>query len=293
MSYQAKCTLIFTLILIVMIGLFYNSISKLNKEIASIEELLQKTENERDDLKKQGFQPDTLKVQFHTNKVNYMENWTIEHSKYFLKAEDSKVTWEYLQGIVNRFDDSFQFNFQQQAASRGQGQIDYAISGTHKIMYLYIFINYIEKLGALFTIESVTINNFFRETPTGPQNDVHFNMIVRPHVDANMGKDILQTPMRRIDYAYIMKDPMRPAIHNPMKDPEQDRFVDSETLELFAFTTNRANFTGANQVAISLTPMQRVAYGYFSHVDERNRRAVFRINRTGLYETIYKKIDRE
>jgi hypothetical protein len=32
--------------------------------------------------------------------------------------------------------------------------------------------------------------------------------------------------------------------------------------------------------------MQRIAYGFFSHVDNQNR-AVFRINTTGLYETMH------
>ena len=286
MSYKTKNAIFLTILLVIISGIVYYQLKNLHEEIVIIDTLLQKNKAEIADPKY--FRPDTLRVQWMTNKTTHMENWTLEFSKFFLEADNSKITWEYLQEIVNRFDENFEFNFV--VTTRGS-QTDYTISGLVRVMYLYVFINYLEKLGALYTIESLTLSQAFAESDEGPVNDVSFSMTIRPYIDGSVGKDVNQTPLRRITYDYIMKDPFRPAIYPPMRDPAQEQFIDYEKLNLIGFSNNQGYFSSENQTVISLNAMQRVAYGYFSHIDQRNSRAVFRINRTGLYENIYKDLN--
>jgi len=283
MSYKAKNGLYLAILLLIIGGIVYYQLNKLNKEIEPIVVLLNRTKREIADPKY--FKPDTLRVHWMVERTKYMENWTLENSKFFLAEDTSRITWEYLQEIVKRFDENFQFNFQTITA---RNQQDYNISGTVKSMYLYVFINYIEKLGALYTIESISLSNRFRDTDDGPSNDVSFSMLIRPRVDRAAGKKLNETPLRRINYDYIMKDPFRPAIYYPMRDPAQEQYIDYEKLELIGYSGNQGYFSGERQSVISLTSMQRVSYGYFSHIDQRNNRAVFRINKTGLYENVYK-----
>jgi hypothetical protein len=217
-----------------------------------------------------------------------MQNWTLENSKFFLDDDTSRITWEYLQNIVHRFDENFQFNFVTQTA---RNITEYQISGSSRVMYLYVFLNYLEKLGALYTIENVTLTQSFKETDDGPTNDVNFTIIIRPWIDKAVGKNLNETPLRRIAFDHIMKDPFRPAIHPPMWDPRQERFIDFEGLKLIGHSGNQGFFSTEGTAVISLNSMQRVAYGYFSHIDQRNNRAVFRINKTGLYENVFKELE--
>jgi hypothetical protein len=227
-------------------------------------------------------------VQYFTEKYNFIELWTMQNSKFFLQEDNTKITWEYLQNIVNRFNEPFQFNFS--VTNKARNDTDYNISGSSRIRDLYIFISILEKLGALYTLETLTMNSNFRESDEGPVNDVNFTLLLKPHVDQSTGKRLADQELRRINYSNIMKDPLRPAIYNPMTDPEQEKFIHYEQLKLISFTPGQAYFSQGSSI-ISLTPMQKVAYGYFSHIDESNNRAVFRINKTGLYETVYQVLE--
>jgi len=111
-------------------------------------------------------------------------------------------------------------------------------------------------------------------------------MVIKPWVDAAKGKDILNTPFKRVAFTPLAKDPFRPAIHPPMFDPNQEKFPNHEELKLVSFTRNMAFFITPTNHTLTLKPNQAVAYGYFSHVDSNNR-AVFKINRTGFYDTVY------
>jgi hypothetical protein len=69
-----------------------------------------------------------------------------------------------------------------------------------------------------------------------------------------------------------------------MRIPSQEAMVSFYELSFISFTQQHAFFIDGARNVIALAPMQRIAYGFFSHVDNQNR-AVFRINMTGLYET--------
>ena len=283
MSYKVKNAIYLTLVLLLVCGFVYWQHKKLTEQIEPLKASLAEKNGEIASLLPE-FKPDPDKLEWLDKKVTHMENWTLEYSKFFLSEDTSRITWEYLQEIVKRFDENFQFNF---ATVTNRNQTDYTISGQVKVIYLYVFINYLEKLGALYTIENIIINHNFHQTDDGPANDINFNISIRPWVDKAIGKNLHETPLRRINYDYIMKDPFRPTVHVPMRDPAQEQFTDYEPLKLIGHSGNTGYFSSENRTVIQLNPMQRVAYGYFSHIDSKNNRAVFRINKTGLYENIY------
>jgi hypothetical protein len=263
-------------------GYFYFDISRNNKQVEVLEQAFSRAELELASFG--GIRPDTLRINFLSKQITHLEDWAFDNSKFFLAADDSRISWAYLQNIIRRFNRNLDFNFT--VVNRGSNQFDYTITGVTTIPYLNAFVNHIEKLGALYTIENLTISQTFRDTPTGPVNSINYTLTLRPWVDANLGKNLSETAMRRISYSRLPKDPFRPSIHSPMRIPSQEALISHANLKFISFTSQHAFFVDNNSTVIALSPLQRVAYGFFSHVDRENR-AVFRINRTGLYETIH------
>jgi len=231
---------------------------------------------------------DYLRIEYLKARYAFLNNWTLENSKFFLAEDNTRITWTYLQDIRNRFNPGFDFNF---ATVAKGSENEYNVSGFARIADLNSFVNYIEGLGALYTIENISLSGGLKETEFGPVNDINFNMALKPWVDAEKGKRLSETPLRRVTYNSLMKDPFRPGIYNPINDPTQDRFMSLDDLKFVSYTKEAAFFLNKTNHIVSLTSNQPVAYGYYSHVDELNQRAVFKINRTGLYDTVYKNLE--
>jgi hypothetical protein len=233
--------------------------------------------------------PDDMRLSHLSAKYDFIEDWTIENSKYFLAFDDAKTSWTYLQEIIRRFNPQFQFNFS--SATSRTNEPTYVITGATRLNDLYSFIAHIEKLGALYTIENIVIHPALVESENGPFNEISFNISLRPWIDPVSGRNLLNTPLRRIAYAPLPKDPFRAAIHPPLEDPRQERLIKHEDLRFVSFTADTGYFLDNSRSIIALRANQPVAYGYFSHID-RNNRAVFRINRTGLFDTVYKTLEK-
>jgi len=231
---------------------------------------------------------DFLMIDYLKAKYDYINNWTLENSKFYLAEDNTRISWTYLQDIIRRFNPNYQFNF----TTSGKGDVnEYLISGAGRVGDLNSFINYIEGLGALYTIENINLSQSFHESDYGPVNDVNFNITLKPWVDAVKGKRLSETPLRRVVYDPLPKDPFRPALYEPMEDPSQDKFMSLDELTFVSYTKEAAFFLNSSDHIVSFKSNQPVAYGYFSHVDELHNRAVFKINRTGLYDTVYKNLE--
>ena len=288
MGHSLRNSLILLILFLILSGYFYFTISKINREIFIIETSLQKNQNELSNFG--GLRPDTLRVHYMLEQINYMDAWLLQNSKVFLHEDNSKISWAYFQNIIKKFDPSFQYNFS--VISKGQNQFEYNLTGTTEIHLFFNFINYIEKLAALYTIEALTINPIFRETDNGPVNNINYTLTIKPWIEKSVGIDILNSNLRKIAYSPLKKDPFRPGIHSPVREPKQENFIKHENLRLISFTSKEAFFIDNNNSIIKLSPKQQVAYGYFSHIDYKNKQAIFKINRTGLYQTIIKDLEK-
>ena len=285
MSNSSKASIIFLIVLVLVAGYFYHNIKSLNEEIAAVQIVVGNVERELSAF--EGLRPDTLMISYLRDRRNHLDNWIFLNGKFFLASDNSMITWPYLQNITNRFEPNFQFNFA--VVPREEGLFNYTISGQGSIHHLYAFISHIERLGALYTIENLVLSQNYQESETGPINVINYNITIRPWIDAAIGKRLEDEALRRVQYSPLLRDPMLPAIYPPMENPSQDQFMAYEDLQFVSFSGGQAFFIYNNTV-VTLRPMQRVAYGYFSNVDERNNRAVFRINKTGLYETVYQEL---
>jgi hypothetical protein len=283
MNYAVRNSIILFVFLLIVIGFVYYDVTEKQKEIDLIQMNLDRVYAELNPLLATVGRPDTLKISHLKDQIDHMDNWALQNSKFFLSADDSRISWAYLQNIVRRFNRNLEFNFV--ANSRG-GVYEYNITGLTTIPYLNAFVNHIEKLGALYTIENFGMTQIFAESDTGPVNNLNYTLTLKAHVDQSIGRNLAETELRRISFARLITDPFRPAIHLPMKDPNQEAMVSIDELTFISFTQHNAFFIDGSQNVIALTPMQRIAYGFFSHVDNQNR-AVFRINTTGLYETMH------
>jgi len=285
MNHALRNSLILLLILCCVIAFYYSRNKKAEKDIVVAEASLESTLNE---LKKyENKEPNTMILDYYRALIEYLEDWTTDNSKYFLQQDNTRISWLYTQEIIKRFNPNFQYNF---ATVVKGGANEYTITGVSRLADLNAFINYIEGLGALYTIENFNLNPQFVESDTGPVNDMNYSLVIKPWVDASKGKDILNTPFKRVSFSPLAKDPFRPAIHPPMVDPVQERFPNHADLRLVSFTKGMAFFLTPQNQTLTLKPNQAVAYGYFSHIDSNNR-AVFRINRTGFYDTVYKNLE--
>ena len=288
MNPRGIASILLFLVLAGLIAHFYNEITKLQTEITEVEMAIRRTQQELRGF--DGLRPDTLMITYLEERIKFIDEWVFHNGKFFLTEDNSTITWSYLQSIMNRFNPNYQFDF---TVVNRAGEYDYTVSGLGSIHDIYAFVSHVEKLGALYTVENVVLNSSLQESDTGPPiNYVSYNVLLRPWTDRSIGMRLNEQPFRRIQYAPLLRDPMRAAIHLPLRNPLQERFIAYDNLNLVSFGTREAFFTqitGGTEV-IRLRPMERVAYGYFSHVDERNNRAVFRINRTGLYETVYREM---
>ena len=285
MSHAIRNSLIIFLVICCFVAYFFVANKALDQKITKLNADLNKVNAE---LRRYdpNIEQDIRRINHLQAQVDYLEVETTQKSKFFLAKDESKITWEYTQQIINRFNQNFRYQF---SAKAGGNSNEYTIAGTTRLADLYAFVSHIEGLGALYTIENMTITPYFKESETGPINDLYYTIVLKPHVDASKGRDILNTPFRRVAYGTLPKDPFRPGIHEPMADPNQERFVKYEDLKFVSFTKDTGYFINENGQIVTLKPNQPVAYGYFSHIDSSNR-AVFRINRTGLYDTVYKNL---
>ena len=283
MNYAVRNSIILFIILLIVIGIVYYDITEKNKEIEAIQMSLDRVYSELNPLLATIGRPDTLRIHFLQSQIAHMDNWALQNSKFFLSSDDSRTSWAYLQNIVRRFNRNLEFNF---VSSSRAGVYEYIITGLTTIPYLNAFVNHIEKLGALYTIENFSLNQIFAESDTGPINSLNYTITLRAHVDSGIGRNLVETELRRISFPRLITDPFRPAIYLAMRVPSQEAMVSFEELTFISFTQNHAFFIDGGQNVIALAPMQRIAYGFFSHVDNQNR-AVFRLNTTGLYETMH------
>jgi hypothetical protein len=282
MNYATRNSIILFVLLLVIVGWVYYDANEKNKEITELQESLQKVSSEINSLTaNRTIMPDTLMIHYLNEQIVQLDNWALLNSKFFLNADDSRTSWAYLQNIVRRFNRNLEFNF---VAATRSGTNEYTITGTTTIPYLSAFVNHIEKLGALYTVENFTLAQSFNETDQGPTNFLNYTILLRSWVDPSIGRSLLDTELRRISYPRLISDPFRPAIHTPMRIPSQETMVSFYELTFISFTQQHAFFIDGSNNVIALAPMQRIAYGFFSHVDNQNR-AVFRLNTTGLYET--------
>jgi hypothetical protein len=290
MSNAIKLSLVLFLVLVIVSYTFYNGNKKINEKIKDVDGLFSAVKVE---LMKPEYivlnintDIDSMNITYMRSKLLYYESWAKENSKFFLNQDDSKTSWAYFQDITKQFNANFPMEFSMDAKEENK----YNVSGDARIADFNSFINYMEKLEALYTIETATIHPNFHETENGPMNTIIFSLNIKAHVDAPRGRK-LDENLRKIAFNTLPKDPFRPAIHDPMEDPNQEKYIKYDDIKFVSFTHDQAFFLDANNHVIVLKQNQPVAYGYFSHVDNRNR-AVFRINRTGLYETIYKNLEK-
>jgi hypothetical protein len=282
MKYAVRNSIILFLVLLLIIGFVYYDVNEKNKVIAQISSSLATVSSEINSLTvNRTVMPDTLMLSYMQDQITHLDNWALLNSKFFLQTDDTRISWAYLQNIVRRFNRNLEFNF---GTNNQQGVLTYNITGITTIPYLNAFVNHIERLGALYTIENVTLSQNFTETDDGPRNFINYTIALRSWVDPSIGRNLGETELRRITFPRLINDPFRPAIHTPLRVPSQEAMVSFYELTFISFTQQHAFFIDGSSNVIALAPMQRIAYGFFSHVDNQNR-AVFRINTTGLYET--------
>ncbi len=288
MSHSIRNSMILLSLLLITSLIFFFKNSSIKKDIALIENNLKR--NEQDLASLASVRPDTMQIVYLKHQIDYQENWIINNSKAYLNNDNSQITWKYLQNLINRFAPEFQFNFV--VTQRQDRTQEYTISGKTNIVVLYKFINYIEKQLALYTIENLQLNPSLQETDSGPANIINFTVVLKPWVDNQAGKDIIETPLRRISFKPLVRDPLRAQIHRPLNDPRQDKFINYESLVLVSYTEDKAFFLRHNKQIVALNFKEKIAYGYFSHIDKAKREAIFKINKTGLYETVSIPLDK-
>jgi hypothetical protein len=286
MNPAIRNSIILAVILLCLIFYFVHSNKSLTTQIEYIETTYTKALSEL--TKYEGIDPDTLRLSYLIAQIDFLEDWIEQNSKFYLREDNSKISWNYTQDIIRRFNAAFQYNFTSMTRSTGD---EYVITGSSRVGDLYSFIHYMEGLGALYTIENMHLNPSLTPTEHGIVNEVFFSITIKPWVDRTIGKNVAEVPLRHITISPLPADPFRAWIYEPIVDPTQERLINPADLTFVSFTGDSAFFLDPSGQIVTLRPNQAVAYGHFSHIDRSNR-AVFRINRTGIYDTVYKNLEK-
>jgi hypothetical protein len=229
---------------------------------------------------------DPLEIAYLKDKINYIETWKNKDGKFFLSSDNSKTSWMYLQNIIHQFNPTMEITFT--STTNKSGESEYLIFGDTMVSDFNYLINYIERLRALYTIEYLNVNPEFRETDFGLVNKIVFSLTLKPWIDIN-GQI---TEVNRLDIQALSNDPFKPAVYNEMKDAMQEKYLNIDDLKFISFSDEIAFFQDNSRHIIRLKSNDKVGYGYFSHVDKNSERAVFKINKTGIYKTLYKNLEK-
>ncbi|MHA1868931.1 MAG: hypothetical protein ACTSXD_12890 [Candidatus Heimdallarchaeaceae archaeon] len=279
MPYTVRNTIILVvLLLIVIIGTILanaNSVRRLEKMRKANKENSEMLEG----LKKAN--PDLENKEKVMQSIENMKRKVLENSKLILKEDTPTLTYQYLVDIADNFCPDVSFNFQISKSGKVKefSFNTYTISGNADIKSLYFFIFQIEYQSPLYTIESIKI----AEQSVAKADTVSFTITLNAYFNKD-GTELKNIPFRNFKFTNLRYNPFYSRIHSPISDEYELKFLNIYTSTIIGLTPYKA-FLRDNKGRIhTLTPGEKVAYGYLDHINWYKQAAVFMINRIGIPE---------
>ncbi len=283
--------LIGLLILIIISRIFvgYN----FNKRIKIEDNALKKNNAEWQAL--QSVTIDTMLVYVLKVKIAETQKWQKQYGKYFVREDNTRETWTYLNTLVNNYCPNMEFNFEnsQSNAEENLTSFSYKVSGIATVNDFYTFITHLEKQPALYTIERLVAEYFTDSSDNeNVKHKVNFEFYLYSWLSPE-GIPVRDIQQRQNFADQISYNAFSPKIHPFYKNVEEELHLNAENMTLVSITPQKAFIKYSDGKVYILVPGSRVAYGFLSSINWAQQSITFKINKIGVYKDFIIYLNRE
>lgn len=284
MPYTIRNTLILLVLLVIVImgGCIGNASS--SKKLEELEkeraELVKRVSNLKKEMSLSSSQDQLEDV------LKELEKKTSESNKLIALEDNPTITYRYLMDICNKYCPAMIFDFRQAKSGKiiETSYNEYTITGEVPMKSLYAFIYQIENQPRLYTVESINV----REQSLDSDNKLNFSLTLRTYFYED-GVEIKDIPVRSLGSENIRYNPFFPGIHKPLRSEKEEKYLNVDGAILTGLTPNMAFLSGKDGMVKTLSPGDKVAYGYLWRINWEEQSVTFRINKIGITtkKTIY------
>jgi hypothetical protein len=293
MPYAIRNSLILTVLLIFVIVFTVLHNSRITKEKEQLELTYNSLLEQLKNLKLTN--PDYDDIDRITQEYEVLKLNDLRYGKIIPNVNNPTLSYLYLLNISDKFapEIDFQFAFVNRSSINNINFNTYQITGTANIFSLYKFIYHLERNIILYTIERISISEEIVEDEliegkTVP-NMVSFTISFKAYFNKDLPQTIENSNLRNLKPQYLVYNPFYRRIHEPRVDPEEELYINVDYINLIGMTPDKIFIRTTNEEIVTLTPGEKVAYGYLDKIDWNEQAAIFKINKTGVYtdQTLY------
>jgi hypothetical protein len=211
-----------------------------------------------------------------------------EMDKLLLKIDRPDITYNYLLNITDKFAPDFSFNFNPSAGSQNDiiSSNYYELVGNSSIEQLHKFVFNLEEQPLFYEIDDLSVSSL----NASKQDTVSFNMKVRSFY-GETGIEPDEADFKNYKRKKYGASPFYSKIHSPL--PVNEELLNLNQLELIGLNPQEAFLEDKDGKVHVLKPGQKIQYGYFSYINWKQQKAIFRINKVGLNKNIVLKLAKE
>jgi len=279
MPYSVRNTIVLIILLIIVI---LGTILVNAKSVRKLEELEKSNKDNSETIEKLiRTHPDLKNEEKVMESLENMKKKVLESSKFILKEDNPTLTYQYLIDITENFcpDVVFDFKVLKSGKDKEFSFNSYNISGNVNIESLHFFIFQIEYQSPLYAIESIKLS----EESVTKIDTVNFAIVLNAYFNES-GTDIKDIPLRSFKFTNLRYNPFYSRIHPPLDDAYELQFLNIYTSTIIGLTPYKVFLRDEDGKINTLTPGDKVAYGYLDQINWYKQAAVFKINRIGITE---------
>ena len=280
-------SILLLIILLLKIGLSVSSSKKINKEKADLEK------NKTELASLANVQIDTMQVYNVKLKIAEMDKWQAQNGKYFLKEDNTKLTWSYITNIINTYCPDIELNYEAQDENNLDPNIKtYKISGSSNPESIVTLINHLESQPLLYTIDEVAFASNPQNDENGLKNTLlNFEITFSSHINNN-GSSPDNIRFRNITN-YYSSNFFVAKLYSPENNPEENTKINTTNLILLSLTPTKAFVKDNTNRVYILKPGDRVAYGYLDRINWKDQSISFKINKIGIFKELTINLNKE
>lgn len=288
MSYKVRNTLVLIVILLLVIFVSWIGNSGPQKKLVELNKKHNELEKRITNIKKEA---PLINNDEQLNAAIYELEKKASYATKLIALEDNPVqTYHYLIDICSKYCPDMTFDFKPVASGKIKetSYNDYSISGKVPIQSLYSFVYQIENQPLLYTIESLNIQG----QSVSEENKIDFSLGLRAYFDST-GMEVNDIPIKEMKYENISYNPFFPQIHEPLQIEEEEKYFNIDGAVLIGLSPNMAFFRESSGTIKTLSPGDKVAYGYLLNIDWKKQEVTFEINKTGITTQTTIKVKKE
>ncbi|HRY84064.1 MAG TPA: hypothetical protein P5533_05475 [Candidatus Cloacimonadota bacterium] len=204
-----------------------------------------------------------------------------QQSKIIISQDNPTITYEYLLQLLKWMGRPVQFDFAMSEAKKQEAVWhEYVISGRTNYRDLIYLTNNLEHQRAVLTIEELSIG----ADGIAASDSVSFSMVLRTHFQEG-GSEAAALTKKEIPKVYTGYMAFRSRIYETPPPMEYDpALVAIDSANLIAITQNRIFLRDDQKIIRILAVGDKVRDGYLYSIDNKNGKAVFKINLHGIPE---------